>query len=51
MKKYKVFTAKAPEEAESEMNRMAQQGWRVVAVTFWETAMSYRLVVTMEQDV
>ena len=50
MKKYKVFTAKTQEEAEAEMNRLAQQGRRVTAVTFWQTAMRYRLVVTMEQD-
>ena len=50
MKQYKVIVVKSPEDAEQEMNRFAQQGWEVKAVTFWETAMSYRLVITFERD-
>ena len=51
MKEYKVLTAKNPEEAETMMNQMAHQNWTVIAVTKWETAMAYRLVITFEKDV
>ena len=50
MKEYKVITVKTPEEAEKEMNHYALDGWEVKAVTFWETAMAYRLVVTLEKE-
>ena len=50
MKEYKVVTAKNPEEAEQQMNIYAADGWVVKAVTFWETAMAYRLVITLERD-
>lgn len=50
MYEYKVVTAKSPEDGEKEMNLMAANGWRVVAVTFWETAMSYRLIITFERE-
>lgn len=32
------------------MNQMAGQGWTVKAVTFWQTAMAYRPVITFEKD-
>lgn len=50
MKEYKVITVKSPEDAEKEMNHYALDDWNVKDVTFWETAMSYRLVVTLERD-
>ena len=31
------------------MNKQAQEHWEVKAVTFWETARSYRLVITFER--
>ncbi len=49
MMEYKVITVKTPEDAEQEMNRYAAENWTVKAVTFWETAMSYRLVITLER--
>ena len=50
VKEYKVITVKSPEDAEKDMNAHALEGWEVKAVTFWETAMSYRLVITLERD-
>lgn len=50
MKEYKVITVKTPEDAEAEMNRQATDGWEVRAVTFWQTAMAYRLVITFERS-
>ncbi len=50
MKEYKVITVKSPEEAEKKMNAYALEDWEVKAVTFWETAMSYRFTVTLERD-
>ena len=50
MKEYKVLTAKTPEDAETMMNQMACQDWSVTAVTKWDTAMAYRLVITFEKD-
>ena len=50
VKEYKVITVKSPEDAEEKMNCYALEDWEVKAVTFWETAMSYRLVVTLERD-
>lgn len=51
MKSYKVLSVKSTKEAENQMNEMAKQGWEVKAVTFWETAMSYQLVITFEREV
>ena len=51
MKSYAVRTAKTPEDAEAQMNEMARDGWTVKAVTFWETAMAYRLVITFEKEI
>ena len=51
MKSYKVLSVKNPKDAEAQMNEMARQGWEVKAVTFWETAMSYQLVITFEREV
>ena len=51
MKEYKVITSKTPEDAEAEMNKQAKEGWEVKSVTFWETAMAYRLVITFERTV
>jgi hypothetical protein len=50
VKEYKVITAKSPEDAEKEMNVHALEDWEVKAVTFWETVMAYRLVITLERD-
>lgn len=50
MKEYKVITAKTPEEAQIEMNKYACDSWEVTAVTMWETAMTYRLVITFERN-
>lgn len=50
MKEYKVLTAKTPEEAEAAMNQMACQGWSVKAVTQWDRATSYRVMITFEKD-
>lgn len=50
VKEYKVITVKSPEDAEKVMNAHALEGWEVKAVTFWETVMAYRLVVTLERD-
>ena len=50
MKEYKVITVKSPEKAEEEMNAYALEDWEVKAVTFWQTVMSYCLVVTLERD-
>ena len=33
------------------MNEMARDGWTVKTVTFWETAMAYRLVITFEKEI
>ena len=49
MKEYKVVIVKTPEEAETEMNKRAQDAWEVKTVTAWETAMGYRLVITFER--
>ncbi len=51
MMEYKVITVKTPEDAEKEMNQYAKEHWTVKAVTFWETAMSYQLVITLERPV
>ena len=51
MKSYAVRTAKTPEDAEAQMNEMAREGRTVKAVTFWETAMAYRLVITFEKEI
>ena len=50
MKEYKVVTVKTPEDAETEMNRQAIDNWEVKAVTLWETALAYRLVITFERS-
>lgn len=50
MREYKVVTVKTPEDAETEMNRQAIDNWEVKAVTFWQTAMAYRLVITFERS-
>lgn len=49
MFEYKVKTFKV-NEAESEMNRLAQEGWKVIAVSP-NIAMGYGLVVTFERQV
>ena len=51
MMEYKVVTVKTPEDAEKEMNQYAKEQWTVKAVTFWETATYYRLVITFERPV
>lgn len=47
MYEYKVETYKV-NEAESEMNKLAQQGWRVIAVSP-NIAMGYGIIVTYER--
>ena len=51
MKSYKVCTANTPQDAELQMNELAQQGWAVAAVTYWQTVMRYQLVITFEKEV
>lgn len=51
MMQYKVITVKSPADAEKEMNLYAAENWTVKAVTFWETAMSYRLIITLERPI
>ena len=45
MYEYKVETYKV-KEAESKMNQLAQQGWRVIAI-----AMGYGMIVTFERAI
>lgn len=49
MFEYKVETYKV-NEAESNMNKLAQAGWRVIAVSP-NIAMGHGLVVTFEREV
>lgn len=44
--KVEIYKVKAAEE---EMNRLAQEGWRVIAVTP-NQAMGYGIVVTYERE-
>ena len=49
MKEYRVIKV-SEKEAEAVMNRMARDGWKVTAVTYW----SYwwvHLLVTFERDI
>lgn len=48
MYEYKVETYRV-KEAETEMNRLAEEGWRVIAVTP-NAAMGYGIVVTFERS-
>ena len=50
MRIYKVCAERSPEKAEQTMNEMARQGWEVKAVTSWETAMTYQLVMTFQRE-
>ncbi len=49
MYEYKVETYKV-NEAENKMNDLAQQGWRVIAVS-QNVAMGYGIVVTYERTI
>ncbi len=48
MFEYKVEIYKV-KEAEAEMNKLAKEGWRVIAVTP-NAAMGYGIVVTYEKE-
>lgn len=50
MKQYKVVEAKNSKEAEIAMNRMAQEGWRVISTTYW---MNFKaiLIITFEKEI
>ncbi len=49
MFEYKVEIYKV-KEAESEMNKLAQSGWRVIAVSP-DIAMGFGVVVTFEREI
>lgn len=50
MKEYKVITAKTPKDSEELMNKYAKNGWIVKAVTFMNTGLSIRIMITLEKD-
>ena len=50
MKQYKVIDAKDSKEAELIMNKMAQDGWRVISTTYW-TNFKVCLIITFEKDI
>lgn len=50
MKQYKIIEAKNSKEAEDIMNKMAQDGWRVISNTYWVNFKTL-LVITFEKDV
>lgn len=49
MFEYKVEIYKV-KEAEAEMNKLAKQGWRVIAVSP-NMAMGYGIIVTFEREI
>ncbi len=49
MKEYRVIETGSAKEAENAMNGMAQDGWTVKAVTYWQK-WTYRLVITFERE-
>jgi len=49
MYEYKVETCKV-NDAEKEMNKCAQQGWRVIAVSP-NVAMGFGIIVTYEREI
>lgn len=51
MKEYKVITAKTPKESEELMNKYAKNGWIVKTVTFCNTGLSVRIMITFEKDI
>lgn len=50
MYEYKVMEAKNSAEAESIMNEMAKDGWRVISNIFW-TNFKALLVITFEREI
>lgn len=50
LKEYKVITAKTPKDSEELMNKYAKNGWIVKAVTFMNTGLSIRIMITLEKD-
>lgn len=50
MKEYKVITTKTPKESEEFMNKYAKNGWIVKAVTFCNTGLTCRIMITFERD-
>lgn len=49
MFEYKIETYKV-KDAEEEMNKLAQSGWRVIAVSP-NLAMGYGIIVTFEKEI
>ena len=49
MKEDKIITADGPKEAEAKMNKYAQQGRVVKAVTTWKS-LSVHFMITLEKD-
>lgn len=49
MKQYIVRDVDNPKKAEVLMNQMAQQGWEVKATSYWQTSLSYKIVITFER--
>lgn len=50
MKEYKVIEAHSPKEAETMMNALAKEGWRVVSTEMWQY-WTTRFVVTLEREI
>ena len=49
MYEYKVVEAKNPKDAETQMNKYAIEGWRVVSITHWTNFIA-ELVITFERE-
>jgi hypothetical protein len=50
MFEYKVFDAKSASIAQTKINELAKQGWRVISVIPWAYATTM-IVVTMEREI
>lgn len=50
MYEYKVVEVRNSAEAESIMNKMAKDGWRVVSTTYW-TNFRVLLIITFEKEI
>lgn len=49
MKQYIVKDVDNPKKAEVLMNQMAQYGWEVKSTCYWQTSLSYKIVITFEK--
>ncbi len=49
MYEYKVLKAKNAKEAETLMNEMANDGWRVASTSYWSMWWIY-LIITFERE-